>query len=115
MKNEIINKLNNEIFIFRNIQFWYENCDDVIYHDILRKFIQSIFDDVFYNISVEDLEKLLQAHKDKRLYNKFYQSEPTKKILDILYQSTQEIQKITNKNVDKFLGHSYEIIEDVIY
>lgn len=115
MKNKIINKLNDEIFLFRNIQFWYQNCDDVIYNDIGRKFIQSIFDDVFYNISVEDLEKLLQAHKDIRLYNKFYQSEQTKKILDILHQSAQEIQKITNKNVDKFLSHSYDIIEDIIY
>ena len=115
MKNEIINKLNNEIFLFRNIQFWYENCDDVIYNDILRKFIQSIFDDVFYNISIEDLEKLLQAHKDKRLYNNLYQIEQTKELLEKLYQSGQEIQKITNKNVDKFLSDSYEIFERIIF
>lgn len=111
------NKLNNEIFIFRNLQLFYDYSDEIVFNDIIRKFIQNIFDKVFYSISIDDLEKLLQAHKDKKLYNDFYQSEQTKELIKRLYDTTQEIQKITNKNVDNFLnsGYIHNTFEEIVF
>lgn len=116
MKKKIkINLMNNKDFIYKNIQIFYENCNNAIYKDVLTHFANIILDYILSNIDVKDLEELTKLQRKKEWETQYYYKKHTSESLDIIYKTQKEIQKIINKNIKDFLEDSYEIFESVIY
>lgn len=112
-KKEILNKLNNELFIYHNLQIWYDHSNEIIFNDIIRKFIQNIFDRVFYNISIDDL-KILISNREK-IENLKRKTNYTQSDIKQSFKIRKDIETITNKNVNKFLKNSDDTITNTIF
>ena len=107
--------MNNKDFIYKNIQFFYENCNDAIYKDVLTHFANIILDDILSNINIKDLKELTKLQRKKEWETECYYKKHSSDGLDIIYKTQKEIQKIINKNINNFLVDSYETFERIIY
>lgn len=110
-KNFLFKKLNDKNILYKNLQIWYENVSDATFKEILNEFSQSIFENIFYNISEEDLKKLIELRKTSN-----YELKTISKSLNIISNTNKDIKETINKNVKKFLEKkSYNMFEEIIY
>lgn len=110
-------KINNREYIYKNLQIWYENVSDATFKEILNEFSQSIFENIFYNISDENLKKLIELRKTLNYELKTINKDITiSKSLSIISNTNKDIKEIINKNVKDFLEKkSYNMFEEIIY
>lgn len=116
-KNFLFKKLNDKNILYKTLQIWYENVSDATFKEILNEFSQSIFENIFYNISDEDLKKLIELRKTLNYELKTINKDITiSKSLNIISKTNKDIKEIINKNVKDFLEKkSYNMFEEIIY
>lgn len=116
-KNFLFKKLNDKNILYKTLQIWYENVSDATFKDILKDFSQSIFENILYNISNEELKKFIELRKTLNYEIKTFNKDiTTSKSLDIISKTNKDIKEIINKNVKTFLEKkSYNMFEEIIY
>lgn len=110
-------KLNNIEYIYRNIQLFYECSSEQTFNSILENFTRNILNEILFNISIDDLKKLIVNRERWEYLKEICQRERQNFHLNMHYnqQINRDIWEITNKNVKEFLKDPCDTIENTIY
>lgn len=102
----MIEKLNNKDFIYKNIRLFYIYSNDKVCKDVIKNCINEIILDLYLNISIKDLKKLIKYRKQRNLIN-------NKDVTN--YSIYQKIKNLTNKYINNFLYYYENFLENIIF
>lgn len=102
--------------LYKHLQNFYENCSGNLFESVSKDFIKEILDYLFYNISVDDLEKLVKYRRTHDYELKFCCTQYyNAKSFNAIEKYHKIMDDIENKYKDKLLKLSYELFESIIY
>lgn len=111
-------KLNNREYIYKNLQLFYECSSEKVFKGVLENFTRNILNEILFNISIDDLKKLISARENWEYLKENCQREHQnfKINSNIIKQIYKDINEITDKNTKTFSNSDYcDVIEDIIY
>ena len=108
-------RINNKKYIYNNIKLFYEYSSEKIFKSVLENFTRNILNDILFNISLDDLNKLVACRENwEHLKIDDYTSF---RFINITKETNKDFSKIIHENTQKFLNSNSlcDVIEDIIY
>ena len=111
-------KINNKEYIYKNIRLFYKNSSEQIFKDVLENFTHNILSDIFFNISLNDLKKLIACRETwEYLKTDISKNYTSFRFTNIVKETNKDFSKIIHENTQNFLNSDSlcDVIEDIIY
>lgn len=92
-------KLNNKEYIYKNIRLFYENSNEQIFKNVLENFTRNILSDILFNISIDDLKKLIACRETwEYLKTNTSKNYTSFRIINIIKGIDKDFSKIIHEN-----------------